>query len=136
MSLEENRELVRCFNEEVWGRGRLDLIQELFAPDFVDHYQAQGGPPGRDGIGYGVARIRDAFPDLTVVTEDIICEGDKAVLRWSGHGTYAGGFPGIDARGQRVTMSGMHLYRIADGKIAERWEEFDGAAVMRQLTGP
>ncbi len=133
MSLDENRELVRRFNEEVWGKGRLDLIDELFSPDFVDHYQAPGGPPGRDGIKYDVQRVRAAFPDLEIRTEDILCEGDRAALRWSGQGTYQGGFPGISATGISVTMSGMHFYRIRECRIVERWDEFDGTSVMRQL---
>ena len=133
MSLEHNRELVRTFNEEVWGKGRVELIDQLFAADFVDHYTAPGGPPGRDGIKYDVERIRAAFPDLEIKTEDIVCEGDKAALRWSGRGTYQGGFPGIPATGRPVTMSGMHFYRIREGRIVERWEEFDGTGVMRQL---
>ena len=133
MALDENRELVRRFNEEVWGQGRVELIDQLFAPDYVDHYTPPGGPPGRDGIRYDVERVRAAFPDLEITTDDIVCEGDRAALRWSGRGTYRGGIPGIDAVGTEVTMSGMHFYRIRDGRIAERWEEFDRLGLMRQL---
>jgi len=143
MSLDENRELVRRFNEEVWGKGRVDLVDELFAPDYVDHYTPPGlpageagGPTGRDGIRYDVERVRAAFPDLQITTDDIICEGDRAALRWSGRGIYRGGMPGITAHGAEVTMSGMHFYRILDGRIAERWEEFDRLGLMRQLGMP
>lgn len=134
MTLNENRELVRAFNEDVWGKGQVELVDQLFSPDFVDHYLAPGGPPGRDGIKYDVQRVRLSFPDLVIRTEDIICEGNRVALRWSGHGTYQGGIPGIDAKGQRITMSGMHFYRTSNGRIVERWDEFDGASVMQQLT--
>ncbi len=135
MALEQNRETVRAFNEDVWGKGQIELVDKLFAQDFLDHYQAPGGPPGREGIKYDVQRVRSAFPDLVVVTEDIVCEGDRAALRWSGRGTYQGGIPGVVATGRQVTMSGMHFYRLRDGQIIERWDEFDRATVMQQLTG-
>jgi steroid delta-isomerase-like uncharacterized protein len=132
LSPDENRELVRRFNEEVWGQGRVDLVDELFSGDFVDHYESPAGS-GREGIKREVQRVRTAFPDLAIRTEEIVCEGDRAALRWSGEGTYAGGYPGVTAPGKRIRMSGMHFYRIRDGRIVERWVEFDGAAVMRQL---
>jgi predicted ester cyclase len=110
----------------------VELVDELFSPDFLDHYTARGGPPGRDGIRTDVERVRSLFPDLVIRTGDIICEGDRAALRWTGEGTYQGGIPGTAVVGTRVNMSGMHFYRIRDGQIVERWVEFDGAAVMRQ----
>jgi steroid delta-isomerase-like uncharacterized protein len=133
MSVDKHRELIRRFNEEVWGMGRVDLVDDLFSPDFLDHYTAPGGPPGRDGIKYDVERVRKAFPDLEINTEEIICEGDKAALRWSGRGTYRGGIPGITASGRPVVMSGTHFYRIRDGRIVERWVEFDRMGVLQQL---
>ena len=130
---EENREIIRRFNEDVWGKGHVDLVDELFSPDFVDHYRAPGGPPGRDGIRYDVQRIRAAFPDLEIISEDIVCEEDRVALRWSGRGTHKQDLPGIPVTGRQITMSGMHFFRIGDSRIVERWVEFDGTAVMRQL---
>ncbi len=136
MSLEQNREIIRRFNEDVWGKGRVELVEELFSADFVDHDRAPGGPPGRDGIKYDVERVRAAFPDLVIKTEDIICEGDRAALRWSGHGTQTGHLSGLPPTGKPVTMSGMHFYRIQNRQIVERWDEFDALGVMRQLGTP
>ena len=135
-SLDQNRGTVRRFNEEVWGEGRVELVDELFSPDFMNHYEAPGTPPGREGVRQEVQRVRSMFPDLQIKTEEIICEGDRAALRWSGTGTHTGDAPGMPATGKPVTMSGMHFYRLREGKIAEMWAEFDGARVMRQLSAP
>jgi predicted ester cyclase len=133
MSVEQNREIVRRWIDDVWTAGRLELIDELFSPDFEDHYTPPGGPPGREGIKYDVARIRAAFPDFVCTADDIICEGDRAALRWSGVDTNTGELSGRPAVGTRVTMSGTHFFCFRDGHIVERWAEFDAIGVMRQL---
>ncbi len=133
MSVDQNRETVRRFNEKVWGKGRVELIEELFSPDFVNHYAAPAAPPGRKGIRHEVERVRSMFPDVAIKTEDIVCEGDRAALRWSGSGTHTGDVTGLPATGKPATMSGMHFYRFREGQIIELWAEFDGARVMRQL---
>jgi predicted ester cyclase len=92
--LNENREIIRRFNEEVWGEGRLELVDELCSADLVNHSSAPGGLGGRDGVRHEVQRVRALFPDLLIHTGDIICEGDRAALRWTGEGTYQGGTPG------------------------------------------
>ncbi len=135
MSLPENREIVRRYIDNLWGAGRLDLVEEIFASDFLDHNPdpVPGRPAGRDGIKHDVQRIRAAFPDLAISADDIICEGDRVGLHWSARGTQTGDLIGIPATGRQVTMSGMQLFSIRDGRIVERWSVFDGIGVMRQL---
>ncbi|PYP30980.1 MAG: hypothetical protein DMD49_09105 [Gemmatimonadetes bacterium] len=128
MSLDENREVVRLYSDELWGAGRIELIEQLFAPDFVDRHPdaIPDRPPGRKGIKHDVERVRGMFPDFAMKTEEIICEDDRAGLFWSATASQA-------ATGKQITMSGMQIFRLRDGQIVERWSVFDRAGVMRQL---
>jgi predicted ester cyclase len=129
MSPEDNRETVRRYCDELWNAGRIELVDELFAPDFVEHHPdpIPGRPAGRDGVKHDVERVRQGFPDFSM-TSEIVCEDDRAGLYWSGRGTQV-------STGKHVTMSGIQLFRLRDGQIVERWGVFDRAGVMRQLAG-
>ena len=128
MSLDENREVVRLYSDELWGAGRIELLEQLFAPDFVDRHPDAilGRPSGREGIRHDVQRVRGMFPDFAMKTEEIICEDDRAGLFWSATGTQV-------VTGKQITMSGMQIFRLREGQIVERWSVFDRAGVMRQL---
>jgi predicted ester cyclase len=131
VTLEDNHEIVRLYSDELWGEGRTDLVDQLFAPDFVDQHPdpIPGRPSGRDGIKHDVQRVRGMFADFSMKTEHIICEEDRAGLYWSATGT-------LTSTGKQITMSGMQLFRLRDGQIVERWAVFDRAGVMRQLGAP
>ena len=135
MTLAENKDIIRRYSDDLWGAGRLDLVEQLFAPDFVEHDPdpVPERPAGREGIKHDVLRIRKAFPDFAMNTDDIICEGDRVALHWSARGTQTGDLIGIPATGRQVTMSGMQFFRIREGRIVERWGVFDRIGVMRQL---
>jgi steroid delta-isomerase-like uncharacterized protein len=77
--------------------------------------------------------LRAAFPDGRVTIEDMIAEGDKVVTRYNSRGTHKGDFMGIPATGKKVAVTGIVISRIAKGKIAEEWEEFDALGFMVQL---
>jgi predicted ester cyclase len=74
-----------------------------------------------------------AFPDLVVVVLDQLAEGDKVATRWRASGTHQGPFAGIAATGRPVTITAMHLHRVADGQLIEHWEEIDLLRLLRQL---
>lgn len=76
---------------------------------------------------------RAAFPDLHVQIEDQLAEGDRVATRWTGTGTHNGELAGIPATGKQVTLPGMEIVRIADGKLVEGWEGYDSGTLMRQL---
>jgi len=78
---EANVAVFRRAIDEGWNRGNLAAIDELFAPDFVEH-QA-GIAPGRDGVKGSIQALRAAFPDLHLTVEDAIAEGDTVWLRLS-----------------------------------------------------
>jgi steroid delta-isomerase-like uncharacterized protein len=133
MSEAENKTLARRFNEDVWGRGDHAALEELLDPDFVDHDALPGQPPGREGHKQILAAFRSAFPDLNVTTEDIVAEGDKVVSRWTARGTHQGELLGIAPTGNGVTIKGIDVLRVAEGRIVERWAQFNDLEMMQQL---
>ena len=133
MSEAENKTLARRFNEDVWGRGDQAALEELLDPDFVDHDALPGQPHGREGHKQILAAFRSAFPDLSVTTEDIVAEGDKVVSRWTAHGTHQGELLGIAPTGNGVTIKGIDVLRVAEGRIVERWAQFNDLEMMQQL---
>jgi steroid delta-isomerase-like uncharacterized protein len=131
MSLEKNKGLARRYQEEVWGKGDLALIDELLAPDFIDHSLPSGMDPGFAGAKRAVQGALDAFPDGQWTVEDLIAEGDKVVIRWKLQATHEHEFRGIAPVGKPVTVAGITILRIADGKIAERWVNWDSMALRQ-----
>jgi steroid delta-isomerase-like uncharacterized protein len=131
MSLEKNKAIARRYQEEVWGKGDLALIDELLAPDFIDHSLPAGMDPGFAGAKRAVQGALDAFPDGQWTVEDLIAEGDKVVIRWKLQATHEHEFRGIAPVGKPVTIAGITILRIADGKIAERWVNWDSMALRQ-----
>ena len=132
MSPERNKLLADRVWEEVWHQGQLSRIDELFSADFVRH------DPGRELHGTDqnrqfISSMRAAFPDVHYTVEDQIAEGDKVVVRYRFQGTHLGAFQGMPPTGKQVAYTGILIYRMADGKIAEQWTEFDLPGFLRQL---
>src|SRR5205809_5789712 len=113
---EANKELVRRLMEEDISQG-LPIAEEIIHPDFFDHTNPPGMERGIEGHKAVVALFRQVFPDLTWQIDDLIAEGDRVVARTTMTGTQQGDFFGIPPTGRRVTMNGVHVMRIADGKI-------------------
>jgi predicted ester cyclase len=133
MSTEANKALVRRWAEEVLNQGNLNMIDECFAANYVDHSNPADWPPGRAGHKQIVALYQAAFPDFHYTIEHEIAEGDLVVVRGTYHGTHERTFFGIAPTGVRMTTTGMHLFRTTSGKIAEHWCNNDDLGVMRQL---
>jgi steroid delta-isomerase-like uncharacterized protein len=133
MSLESNKQLAQQVWEEVWHQGQLSRIDDLFTTDFVRHdpggRELNGPEQNRQFIG----SLRAAFPDLHYSVEDQIAEGDKVVVRYRFRGTHLGIFQGMPPTGKQVTYTGILIYRMLNGKIAEQWTEFDLLGFLRQL---
>jgi steroid delta-isomerase-like uncharacterized protein len=133
MSEAENKTIAERFNEDVWGRGDEAALEELLAPDFVDHDALPGQSPDREGHRQILAEFRSAFPDLHVTTEDVVAEGDKVVSRWTARGTHQGDLLGIAPTGNGFTIKGIDVLRIAGGRIVERWAQSNDLELMQQL---
>jgi len=92
MTMEANKANAQRFVDEVVNGGNLAVIDELLAPDFVDHGGQPGVPPTREGTKAIMAMLHKAFPDLHATVDDVIAEGDKVVQRTTSHGTMKGSF--------------------------------------------
>jgi steroid delta-isomerase-like uncharacterized protein len=133
MSTEDNKAIVRLAAEEVWSKGNLAIVDEIYAPDFVCHFIVGPEWKGPDGVKNTVKQHRTSFPDWHEQIEDIIAEGDRVVIRWTARGTHQGEFEGIPPTGKQVTIAEVAIYPIAAGKIAEQWGFPDIMALLRQL---
>src|SRR5437879_3169999 len=100
-------------------------IDAVMAPDFVGHDQPPGLPPGTAGLKQFRHRTHAAFPDQSVVVEDMIEEGDRVAGRVTVTMTHLGEFQGLPATGQEISMEFVDIVRIAEGRIAERWVFLD-----------
>lgn len=133
MSTQENRAVVRRVVEEAQAAGNIALVDELFAPDFVDHSPLPGVLPTRDGVRGLFAALHVAFPDLTVTIHDQVAEGDKVVTRKTFAGTHGGEFLGVPATGRAVAFEVIDILRVVDGKVTDHWNVVDRLALLQQL---
>lgn len=125
MSVEANKAIIRQLIEEVINQGNLALIDDLFDATFVDH-SAPEQPPGQAGARNYIAAVRTGFPDLHVSIEDLIAEGDKVVVRTIWRGTHQGAYEGMAPTDKRAARTMMQIFRVANGKLAEEWNEGPG----------
>ena len=130
---EQNKALMRCFYDEVFNKGNLGTVNELCAPNFVDHTSPPGADPGAEGVKQIIGMYRSAFPDIRVTVEEMVAEGDTVVSRTTMRGTHAGDLMGIPPTGKQVTMRGLDLVRIAGGKATEVWHHDEELALFAQL---
>ena len=132
---EENKRIARRAFEEVYANRNPPAADEIYARDFVDHDPAapEEMRRGPDGVRGQAAMYAGAFPDIQMTVDDQVTEGDKVVTRWSAQGTHEGELMGIPPSGKRVTVSGITIARVADGKIQEEWTNWDGLGLMQQI---
>jgi len=133
MSVEQNKTILRRFFDELFNEGNLDVAGEIVAEGYVNHDPAPGEQPGLEGLRTFITGIRTSFPDGHFGIEDQIAEGDKAVTRWTFHGTHKADFAGIPATGKQVTFSAINIHRIVGGKIQDAWLKWDTLGFMQQL---
>ncbi len=132
MSIEENKSIVRRFFEVGPSKGDLDAANELLAPGFVLHVPLPCSP-GVRGIDEVVSACRAAFQDLQVTVEDMVTEGDMVAARFTARGVHNGAFMGLPPTGKPITMTGIEIFRLENGKIAELWGEANLLGLMQQL---
>ena len=133
---EANKSLIRRWFEEVWNKGRADAIPEMFAENGIAHGLSEDVEnPLRGPAGFLPfhAQFRGAFPNLEVIVEDQVAEGDLVATRCTVRGKHTGDSLGIAATHSPVDFTGMTITRIADGRIVEAWNNFDFMKMYRQL---
>jgi steroid delta-isomerase-like uncharacterized protein len=133
---EDNKAFMRRWFEEVWNRGREEAIDEMFGEEGVANGLVdEAGQPLRGPAGFKpfFRRFREAFPELEVVVEDVIAEGDKVAARCTVRGHHRGDTLGFAATHQPVEFTGITFVRISQGKIVEAWNNFDFMGMFQQL---
>lgn len=133
MSSEHNKTIARRFFEDAYNTGNVALLEQLLAPTYVDYKAPPGTPDGPQGIAAIITMFRQAFPDLRFTIEDQVAEGDKVVTRYTFRGTQQGELMGIPPTGKQVSIGGISIYRITDGKMQQAWIEYDMLGLMQQL---
>ena len=114
------------------GDGALDRALELYAPDVVYH-STEGDLSGRDALKGYLSVYFTAFSNIRITADDVIAEGDKVVSRATANVAHTGDLMGIPPTGKNISVQGITIMGIADGKIAEEWEIFDITGMMQQL---
>ena len=128
---EQNKALAKRAFEEILSKGRLELAEQLYAKDFVNH-----GLHRDIGLGEDQAALKgwhQAFSDISIVPEKFIAEGDLVTVYWIARGTNTGTGNGLPATGKKAEMAGITIWRIVNGKIKEEWSAFDQLSLMQQL---
>jgi steroid delta-isomerase-like uncharacterized protein len=125
--------LVRRYAEEVWNQHRLDVIEELFAPEHVYHDPVLGELAGLEGVRRKCSTYLDAFPDGNVTCDAILAEGELVALVWGYVATHTGEMLGIAPTGRRARAQGVHLCRIRDGRIVESTVMWNSLNFLQQL---
>ena len=130
---EENKALVRRFNEEVYNRGNLDVADELLASNFVSRDALTGEQVGREDLKRAIAAQAAVSSDLHFSIEEQIAEGDKVVTRFIGSGTHdLKEFEGVFPTGVRITIENIVINRVAEGKIVEEQLVSDSSPLWQQ----
>ena len=133
MSPEENKAIVRRFVEAVQNEGDLVALDELAAPDYVNHSAPPGVPADREGLKQLTAMFRRAFPDGRMTIEDMVAAEDRVATRKTFRGTHRGELIGIPPTGKAVAIGLIDIVRLVDGKVVESWSAADDLGLLQQL---
>jgi predicted ester cyclase len=117
VSEQENKEIVRRWNEETYNERNLDVIDELAAADYINH----SGDVDRARYKAVATEILSAYTDGGITLGEIVAQGDMVAVSWRLYGTHTGEYMGVPPTGREEVYQGVSMYRIADGKIVEDW---------------
>jgi steroid delta-isomerase-like uncharacterized protein len=133
MTSEQNKAVVRRAFEEPW-KGNLNVVDEVIATKYVGYDPANPEPlRGPAGVKEFISMYRAAFPDARITVEQQLAEGDLVATRWSGRGTHEGELLGVEPTGKQVTVSGLTISKLENGKIIEEFQNWDTFGLMKQL---
>jgi steroid delta-isomerase-like uncharacterized protein len=119
-NLSLNKAVVRRLMNDVWGRGELQLIPGLVSDDYVGHFPT-GDHYGPEGVRIDIAAYRTAFPDLSVIIDDLFVAGDRVVRRYTLRGTHVRPLLGMPPSGKSISLRAIAIDRLVDGRLLESW---------------
>ena len=128
-------EPVRQLFEQVWNQGRLELLEAIVTEELVLH-AGRNAVSGRGTLRTIIGDFLTGFPDVKHRIEDLVIEGDRVVTRWRGIGHHRGSYDGIAPTGREIDYTGITIFRIAEGRIAEAWVNAEMAELLASLRAP
>ena len=126
-------DVIRRLIEDVYGEGKVELIDALIHEDYVEHPMPEGFSPDREGLKSFVQALHAALSDVQATVEHVLVDGDQLAFRWRITGTHTGEFLGIPASGNHVETTGNDVGAMREGKVAERWCEQDMLSLLTQI---
>jgi len=117
---------------QVYNDHNTSLWEQAMAPSYVGHVNGQTIPSREVGKGF-VAALLSAFPDIHYSVEDSLQVGDRVAVRWSATATHTGNLFGLAPTQKKVRMIGITIFRVENGQVAELWDVWDEAGLMKQL---
>ena len=127
-----NQDLIGRWFEEVWNKGRREAIAEMLMPDAVIHDGAMSAT-GPVGFYPFFDRMHAAFSDIRLELGETITENDRVCVRWCATMKHTGPGFGMAPTGKTISMTGISIIRVAEGKVAEGWQNWDGLGLMQQI---
>jgi predicted ester cyclase len=129
----ETQKMIERIPLEILNNSKFELIDELYATNYVEHTPAPGVAPTREGFKQTAMALKTAFPDLRYTIEDVIESGDKIVHRLTASGTMKADFLGMPATGKHATWTEIHIGRVANGRLTDHWGLIDQVSMLVQL---
>lgn len=129
---EQNTAIIRRFYEEVYNQGREDVLDEIISSDYLDYGH---NPPGR-GIDGAKADFRSGqgiFGNVHFTHHNLIALGDQVVVRWTGSLTHTGKFMGVAPTGKTIDLTGISIYRLANGKLTETRNAVNWLTLLQEI---
>jgi steroid delta-isomerase-like uncharacterized protein len=133
-AIEANKDVARRYFNDILNNGKLDIIPEIIAPEFVLHFPLFPRPiRGQEAFKQFVTTLRTAFPDVHYEIDREASDQDKAAIRWKLSATHQGDFLDIPARGTPVTLQGVSIFRLNNGQIIEEWVNENDLGLIEQI---
>ncbi|MPY85218.1 MAG: hypothetical protein GEV00_18280 [Actinophytocola sp.] len=127
------KQRVRQVWQEGWGRGEVDVLDELLDPGYRRHTASGGAPQSREAFKASILSTREAFPDLTTTIEEMVEEGDRIAIRWRSTGTHTGTFHEVPPTGREVEVFGVTFAHFTGSTVTEEWVTWDPLQLLTAL---
>jgi predicted ester cyclase len=129
----DNKGLRQRFWQEAFGDVDATVDRDI-ASDWIDHDAAPDQPPGNEGYKFLLHWLKSSFPDARFVIEDLVAEGDRVATRWTVQGTHTAPYRELAPTGRTISVSGIQIDRMVDGKVVESWNHSSSESIHTQLT--
>ena len=132
--IEKTKALISIYFNEIWNKGRMDLLDEIIAPDYINHSPGTPDPkPGPEGLKPIILDMRNGFPDLNYEIKDLIITEDKIVAKTVVSGTHVNDIWGMKPTGKKFEVDQINIEYIKDDKISEHWRITNELKMMKDL---